>query len=188
GTFKQWLAGRITGPYNSWGNGSAMRVSPIAWTYNSEKEVLEEAEKSAAITHNHAEGIKGAQAIAMATFLARTGHAKNEIKEYVSQQFSYNLERRIDQIRPNYAFDVSCQGSVPESIIAFLESENFVDAIRLAISIGGDSDTIACMAGAIAHAYYQEIPHAIIKATKERLPKSFNDLLATFEQRFLTIK
>ena len=149
-TFKLWLAGIIKEPYNSWGNGSAMRVSPIGFAFANEESVLKEAKKSAKITHNHKEGIIGAQAIAMSIFLARKGQSKQEIKSYVEGHFGYNLQRTIEEIRPNYEFDVSCQGSVPEAIIAFLESENFEDTIRTAISIGGDSDTIACMAGAIA--------------------------------------
>lgn len=183
GTFKKWLAGIIQGPYQSWGNGSAMRVSPIGWAFHDEKTVLEEAAKSAAITHDHPEGIKGAQAVAMAVFLARNGKSRLEIKEYVETNFGYNLHRTIDQIRPGYAFDVSCQGSVPEAIIAFLESEDFEDAIRTAISIGGDSDTIASMTGAIAEAYYRSIPEEIIRTTRALLPQGFNDIVDQWEKR-----
>jgi len=132
GTFKKWLAGIIRGPYNSWGNGSAMRVSPIGFAFNDEKKVLDEAKKSAEITHNHEEGIKGAQAIAMCVFLARKSKTKKEIKKYVEYKFGYDLNQTIEEIRPNYKFDVSCQGSVPESIIAFMESTDFEDAIRTA--------------------------------------------------------
>lgn len=184
GTFKKWLAGIISGPYNSWGNGSAMRVSPIGFLYNDEKSVLEEAKKSAEITHNHEEGIKGAQAIAMAIFLARKNKSKQEIKEYIEINFGYDLNRIIDKIRPNYEFDVSCQGSVPESIIAFIESENFEDAIRIAISIGGDSDTIACMAGAISEAYYASIPKELITKVYEILPQKFITIIEEFNERY----
>jgi len=183
GNFKKWLAGIITGPYNSWGNGSAMRVSPVGFAYNDEEKILEEAKKSASITHNHEEGIKGAQAISMAVFLARKGNSKQVIKEYIENKFGYDLNRTIDEIRPTYKFDVSCQGSVPESIIAFLESKNFEDAIRIAISIGGDSDTIACMAGTISEAYYQSIPEELINKTNEYLPEKFQNIIGNFQRK-----
>lgn len=182
--FKLWLMGLKKGAYNSWGNGSAMRVSPIGFAYNDEETVLLEAGRSAAITHNHEEGIKGAQAIAMAIFLARNGKTKRTIKEYVEEKFGYDLHRTIDEIRPNYQFDVSCQGSVPEAIIAFLESENYEDAIRTAISIGGDSDTIACIAGGIAEAFYKKIPQEIIGKANKYLPQQFRNTIEEFEQKF----
>ncbi|MDF1698707.1 MAG: ADP-ribosylglycohydrolase family protein [Saprospiraceae bacterium] len=185
GRFKEWLAGIITGPYNSWGNGSAMRVSAIAYAFESEGEVLEESKKSAEITHNHAEGIKGAQAIAMSVFMARKGHTKSEIKAYVEKNFDYDLDRTMDEIRPTYKFDVSCQGSVPEAIIAFLESTDFEHAIRLAISIGGDSDTIASMAGAIAEPFYETIPQNFIDETRNRLPAQFIEIIDAFSERYL---
>ncbi|MEM6725800.1 MAG: ADP-ribosylglycohydrolase family protein, partial [Bacteroidota bacterium] len=139
GTFKQWMFGLISGPYNSWGNGSAMRVSPIGFAFNTVEQVLEEAKRSAEITHNHPEGIKGAQAVALSILLARQGTSKEAIKSEIESRFQYDLSRSLDAIRPVYQFDVSCQGSVPEAIIAFLESTDFEDAIRNAISIGGDS-------------------------------------------------
>jgi ADP-ribosylglycohydrolase len=145
GNFKKWIASKNPKPYNSWGNGSAMRVSPVGWFCNSIDAVLAEAKKSAEVTHNHPEGIKGAQAVAAAVYLARTGKSKNEIKQFIADRFGYNLDRTIAEIRPDYKFDVSCQGSVPQAIIAFLESDNFENAVRLAVSIGGDSDTIACI-------------------------------------------
>jgi ADP-ribosylglycohydrolase len=184
GTFKKWLGGIIKGPYNSWGNGSAMRVSPVGFAFEEEEKVLEEAKKSAEITHNHIEGIKGAQAIAMAVFLGRKGKSKDEIKAYTEQKFGYDLNRTIDEIRPDYKFDVSCQGSVPESIIAFLESENFEDAIRNAISIGGDSDTIASMTGAISEAYYKSVPDELIERMNEYLPEKFKNIMEDFSKRF----
>lgn len=154
-TFQRWLSEVDPKPYNSWGNGSAMRVSPIAWIPDKDLDwVLEEARISALVTHNHEEGIKGAQATAAAIFLARKGHGKDKIQQFVTETFGYDLKRTIAEIRPFYTFDVSCQGSVPEAIIAFLESKDFEDCIRLAISIGGDSDTIAAISGSIAHAYY----------------------------------
>lgn len=160
GTFKMW-AGSSTEPYNSWGNGSAMRVSPIGFAFDALDVVLQEAQRSAEVTHNHPEGIKGAQATASAIFLARTGHQKDSIKSYIETTFGYDLGSTLDQIRPTYRFDVSCQGSVPQAIIAFLESTDFEDAIRNAISIGGDSDTIACITGGIAQAFYGGVPQEI---------------------------
>jgi len=161
-SFMAWLDDPNAGPYDSWGNGSAMRVSPVAWLFNNINDVMEHAKRSAEVTHNHPEGIKGAQAIAVSIYMARTGSSKESIKEMVESEFGYDLNRTIDEIRPTYEFDVSCQGSVPESIIAFLESENYEDCVRKAISIGGDSDTIAAMAGSIAEAYYNDIPVEII--------------------------
>jgi ADP-ribosylglycohydrolase len=187
GSFRKWLAGEIVGPYNSWGNGSAMRVSPVGFAFHHLGDVIMEAEKSAAVTHNHPEGIKGAQAIACAIFLARTGRTKQEIKNFITNEFSYDLKRTLDDIRPHYQFDVSCQGSVPEAIIAFLESENFEDAIRKAISIGGDSDTIACMAGGIAQAYYLKVPSTIVTETRKRLPDDLLEILNAFEQEYIPI-
>jgi len=157
-TFMQWLLSDTLEPYNSWGNGSAMRVSPVGWACKTLEETLAEAKLSAVATHDHPEGIKGAQSVATAMFLARTGKSKQEIKEYIESTFGYALCRTTDEIRPNYAFDVSCQGSVPEAIICFLESDDYVHAIQLAISIGGDTDTIACITGGIAEAFYRKIP------------------------------
>lgn len=184
GTFYKWIFSDNPRPYNSWGNGSAMRVSPVAYAFNNLETVLEEAKKSAEVTHNHHEGIKGAQAVATAVFLARSEKNKGEIKDYIQTKFGYNLERKLDDIRPVYRFDVSCQGSVPEAIISFLESTDFESAIRLAISIGGDSDTIAAMAGSIAEAFYKEIPAEMINETKKRLPVEFLEIIKQFEERF----
>ena len=141
--FNHWIHMDNPQPYNSFGNGSAMRVSPIGWAFDSLKKTLGEAEKSAAISHNHPEGIKGAQAVAAGIFLARTGHSKKEIKEYVTSNFSYNLDKLLSEIRPFYSFIETCQKTVPEAFICFLESENFEDAIRKAIWLGGNSDTLA---------------------------------------------
>lgn len=153
-TFRRWFNSDDRNPYNSFGNGSAMRVSPCAWFTDSLEEAEALAERSAAVTHNHPEGIKGAQSIAAAIYLARTGMTKGEIKEYIENRYGYNLNRTLVEIRPHYGFDVSCQGSVPEAIIAFLESTDFEDAIRNAVSLGGDSDTIAAIAGSIAEPFY----------------------------------
>lgn len=185
GRFKNWLSSEQAVPYNSWGNGSAMRVSPIGFAINGLDNVLAEARKSAEVTHNHPEGIKGAQAVATAIYLARIGSPKVEIKGYIEHHFGYDLSRKLDEIRPIYTFDVSCQGSVPEAIIAFLESHDFEDAIRKAISIGGDSDTIACIAGGIAQAFYQEIPQRLIVETLARLPNKFVEILLAFEEKFM---
>jgi ADP-ribosylglycohydrolase len=162
-----------------------MRVSSIAYLFDNEEDILREAERSAVVTHNHPEGIKGAQAMALAIFMARKGKSKAEIKDAITLKFDYDLERTLDKIRPVYSFDVSCQGSVPETIIAFLESTDFEDAIRNAISIGGDSDTIASMSGAIAEAFYKHIPADIAEEALKKLPKHFLAILKKFEENCL---
>lgn len=171
-------------PYNSWGNGSAMRVSPVGWAFDSIDEVLYEAKRSAEVTHDHPEGIKGALAVASAVLLARQNRSKEDIKQYIIEKFNYDLDRKLDEIRPQYQFDVSCQGSVPEAIIAFLESRDFEDAVRLAVSIGGDSDTIACIAGAIAEAFYKEIPEYIVENSLRLLPTEIIVLIEKFSAKF----
>jgi ADP-ribosylglycohydrolase len=180
GSFINWLMIDDAPPYNSWGNGSAMRVSPVGLAYDSMEDVLNEAEKSAAVTHNHPQGIKGAQAVALSIFMGRKGKSKYEIRRAIAKKFGYNLARTIEEIRPGYFFDVSCQGSVPEAIIAFLQSDDVESAIRLAISLGGDSDTMACMAGAIAHAFYKELPQHIEKEVRSRLPQNFLNVIDEF--------
>jgi ADP-ribosylglycohydrolase len=152
-------------PYNSYGNGSAMRVSPIGWAFDTISETRAQAARSAACTHNHVEGIKGAEATAAAIFLARSGKTKAEIKAYISGEFGYDLSRSLAEIRPKYAFDESCQGTVPQAITAFLESRDFTHAIQCAISIGGDSDTIAAITGGIAEAFYgyKNIPKPLLE-------------------------
>ena len=183
GSFYRWLfSGRERVPYNSWGNGSAMRVSAVGWAFGTLEETLRVAEISASITHNHPEGIKGAQAVAAAIFLARTGKTKAEIKEYVETRFGYDLNRTCDEIRPGYAFEESCQGTVPEAIIAFLDSTDFESAVRLAVSLGGDSDTLACITGGIAEAYYKEIPEEIAREMWSRLPGTFREILREMER------
>jgi ADP-ribosylglycohydrolase len=184
GSFRQWLFSQENRPYNSWGNGSAMRVSPIGLAFDSAEEVLAEAKRSAEVTHNHPEGVKGAQATALAVYLARQGTIKEVIRAEIGARFDYNLDRSLDQIRPGYRFDISCQGSVPESIIAFIESDSVEAAIRQAISLGGDADTMACIAGGIAHAYYREIPESITAKVRQKLPDEFLTVIDEFNLRY----
>jgi ADP-ribosylglycohydrolase len=183
--FKSWIYSENPKPYNSYGNGSAMRASPIGWYCNSIDDVLVEAQKSAEVTHNHPEGIKGAQAAAAAVYLARIGKRKDEIREFIVDVFDYDLDRTIDEVRPVYDFDVSCQGSVPEAIIAFLESNDYENAVRLAVSIGGDSDTIACIAGGIAEAFYWEILEDITDFVQVILgPDLMKDVVMPFSEKY----
>jgi len=179
GSFFRWLHSDDPQPYNSWGNGAAMRVSPVGFAFDTEKDVLYQAKKTAEITHNHPEGIKGAQAAALAVFLARTGHDKADIRKQITRRFEYDLDRTVDKIRPAYAFDISCQGTVPEAIIAFLDSVSYEDAVRNAVSLGGDSDTLACITGAIAEAFYGTVPTFIRTKVKDLLPP---DLWAITDQ------
>lgn len=177
--FRRWMESDSPQPYNSLGNGSAMRVSPVGFAYDSWEMVMEQARRSAIVTHNHPEGIKGAQAVASAVFWARTGRDKTYIREQIESLFGYDLSCSLDEIRPDYAFDETCPGSVPQAITAFLESNDYEDAVRKAISIGGDSDTIACIAGGIAQAYYKSIPEYIDAQVRARL---FPDLLAIVDE------
>ena len=180
GTFRRWLYSNTPKPYNSWGNGAAMRVSPVGYLAHSLDEALELAKISAEVTHKHPEGIKGAQAIASAIYLVRQGKAKKDIQQYVSDTFDYDLDLTIDLIRPAYTFDVSCMGSVPEAIIAFLDGNDFEDTIRKAVSIGGDSDTIGAMAGSIAQALYG-IPKSLAGYCYECLTPELRSVLDEFE-------
>ena len=173
--FRFWLRGSAPAPYGSWGNGSAMRVSPVAWFAQTEGECLALAESSAAVTHNSPEGIAGAQAVALAIWMARHGADKETIRQEVGTRFRYDLMRAVEEIRPTYAFDVSCQGSVPEAVIAFLDSDSYESAVRLAISLGGDADTQAAIAGSIAEAAYGSVPEPMWLRASERLSA---DLLA----------
>jgi len=182
--FAEWLDSDYSRPYNSYGNGSAMRVGPIGFAFTTLNSVLEEAKKSAEVTHDHPEGLKGAQAVASAIYLAREGYSKDAIRDYVEENFGYDLHRTLDEIRPNYNFDETCQGSVPESIIAFLESIDYEDAVRKAISLGGDSDTQACIAGGIAQAYYKKIPEYIIKKVKQLLDGDLLAIVDKFSKRY----
>jgi len=184
GFFFNWLFDPESGPYNSWGNGAAMRVSPVGFAFATIEEVLVESQKTAAVSHNHPEGIKGAQAAALAVFLARTGAVKKEIQGEISRRFGYDLSRTLDEIRPQYRFDISCQGTVPEAITAFLESKDYEDAVRKAISLGGDSDTLACITGGIAHAFYKEIPQMIVREVRKRLPEEFLSIIDRFRDSY----
>jgi ADP-ribosylglycohydrolase len=184
GTFFHWAMSYRREPYNSWGNGSAMRVSPIGYVCASLDEALERARASAEVTHNHPEGIKGAQATAAAIFLARQRASKEDIRRYIQDTFHYHLDRTLDEIRPHYRFDVSCQGSVPESILAFLEAEDFEDTVRQAIALGGDSDTMACIAGGIAEAYYGGVPDDILAETWSRLNPHLQKVVREFTTRY----
>jgi ADP-ribosylglycohydrolase len=184
GTFIGWIHSEEPRPYNSWGNGSAMRVSPVGFAFDDEETVLAEAKRSAEVTHNHPEGIKGAQATALAILLARNGAEKEAIRSEISRRFGYDLDRTVAAIRPGYRFDVSCQGSVPEALIAFLDSADYEDAVRKAVSLGGDADTQACIAGGIAQAFYGGLSEAIAEETRKRLPAEFLDILAEFQERF----
>jgi len=184
GAFRGWLDAASPAPYNSWGNGSAMRVSPVGRAFDSVDRVLAEAEWSAAVTHDHPEGVKGARAVALAVLFARRGASKAAIREEVTRHSGYDLGRTVEEIRRGYRFDVSCQGSVPEAIIAFLDARDVEDAIRLAVSLGGDADTQASIAGAIAHAFYKEVPQEIEAGVRGRLPADLLEVVDEFERRF----
>lgn len=164
-------------PYGSWGNGSAMRASAIGWFFDSLKETESVAAVSAAITHNHPEGIKGAQAVAASVFLARSGKTKEEIRDYIENKYGYDLHKSWEDWHSDYHWDSSCQGTVPQALISFLDSDNFVDAIRKAVSLGGDSDTLACITGSVAEAFYRGVPLPLAKQVFNRLPASFQSLL-----------
>lgn len=195
GGFAQWLfrperlidykTSEIAGkrvPYNSWGNGSAMRASAVGWKFRTLEETEKVAAISASITHDHPEGIKGAQATAAAIFLARTGRTKQEIKDYIETRFGYDLGVHTDELRKTYGWEDSCQGTVPPAIRAFLDSTDFEDAVRIAVSLGGDSDTLACITGGIAEAYYQHIPDTILRQAAEKLPAEFLGVIDYFKQ------
>ena len=179
--FFRWLFTPGSGPYNSFGNGSAMRVSAAGWLYDTLDETRAAARATAAVTHNHPEGIKGAEATASAIYLARTGSSKDEIKAYIVREFGYDLSRTVDEIRPGYYHVESCQQSVPEAITAFLEGESFEDVVRTAVSLGGDTDTIACIAGSVAEAFYR-VPDALRAACLRRVPPEFCDVIARFDE------
>ena len=195
GGFARWLfapeglinykTGEIAGgrvPYNSWGNGAAMRASAVGWMFDTLEETEEVAALSASITHDHPEGIKGAQATAAAIFLARTGKSKSDIQEYIQRRFGYDLSVHSDEIRKNYGWEDSCQGTVPPAIRAFLDSSDYESAVRIAVSLGGDSDTLACITGGIAEAFYGEIPDEIADIALARLPEEFKCLLDRFTE------
>jgi ADP-ribosylglycohydrolase len=182
GTFAKWAAYRLREPYNSWGNGSAMRVSPVGHAFDNIEDVLRHAERSAEVTHKHQHGIWGAKAVAGCVFLARTGHSKDDIRDFVTRRFGYDLNRTVESIRPEYRFDVSCQGSVPEAIVAFLDSTSWEDAVRKGISLGGDSDTIGAITGSIAAPFYGGVPTNIRTEIEAKLPPE----VRTFVMEFLS--
>ena len=180
--FCSWLRMEDPEPYGSYGNGAAMRVSPAGWLYDSLEETRRYARLTAEVTHNHPEGIKGAEATASAIYLARTGSTKGEIKEYIVQEFEYDLSRTCDEIRPDYYHDESCMRTVPEAIIAFMESEDFEDTVRTAISLGGDTDTLACIAGSIGEAYFG-IPDKLRTQCLTKLTPEIQDVVNRFYER-----
>lgn len=181
--FKQWGESDTAGAYNSYGNGAPMRVSPISFAYNTKEDVLTQAKASSECTHNHPDGIKGAQAIAYATFMARSGATKKQIRDAMENEMGYDL------LNLKHGFDSSCMGSVPNAIVAFLNSDSFIDAIRGAILMGGDSDTIACMAGSIAQPYYgtklTAIPPNVIRKAFKRLPDELADIVVAFVKKYI---
>ncbi|MFC1672453.1 ADP-ribosylglycohydrolase family protein [Planctomycetota bacterium] len=184
GSFRLWARGRRDEPYNSFGNGSAMRVSPIGYMYDDRAMVLDEAMQSAEVTHNHPEGIKGAQAVAAAVFMAREGRTKSEIRDYVMQRFGYDLSGSVQDLREHYTYDVTCQGTVPQAMMVFLASKDYEDAIRKAISIGGDSDTIACITGGIAEAHYGGVPDEIAREALDRLDDRLRCVVLEFREAY----
>ena len=175
--FMDWLSARDPKPYNSFGNGSAMRVSAVGWLFDDLSTTLHMAQLSAEVTHNHPEGVKGAQATAAAIFLSRIGHSKEEIKAYIESTFGYDLSHTCDEIRPKYRHVESCQETVPEAITAFLEGESFEDVIRTAVSLGGDCDTLTCIAGSIAEGFY-DVPEELKQECRDRLSEDLLEVLS----------
>ena len=184
GRFVHWLMTPDAGPYNSWGNGSAMRVSPVGWAFDTLEETLAEAQRSAAVTHNHPEGIKGAQATAAAIFLARRGSSQAEIRDALEQRFGYDLHRSYEDIQPGCSFDESCQRSVPEALICALSATSFEDTIRRAVALGGDADTQAAIAGSMAEALYGGVPADIANEVRARLTPQFRGILDAFQEKY----
>jgi ADP-ribosylglycohydrolase len=183
GMYRHWMVTRSREPYNSFGNGAAMRVSPVGFAFDTLEEVLHWAERSAAVTHNHPEGIRGAQATAAAVFWARSVRDKAEIRRLLAERFGYDLGFTLDQIRPTYRFNETCQQTVPQALVAFLESTGYEDAIRNAISLGGDADTLACITGGIAEAYYG-VPKDLSGQCLERLDNRLAAVVQRFRDRF----
>ena len=181
GRFAGWLRSDDPQPYNSYGNGSAMRVSAAGWLGKTLEEARRLARLSAEVTHNHPEGIKGAEATASAIFLARDGRSKAEIRDYIVREFGYDLSRTCDEIRPGYYHVESCQRTVPEAITAFLEGTDFEDVIRTAVSLGGDCDTLTCIAGSIAEAFYG-VPEDMAKECRSRLSEELLEVVERFRQ------
>jgi ADP-ribosylglycohydrolase len=184
GRFIGWLASPDPQPYKSFGNGSAMRVSPIGFAFDTVEEVLREAWATAVISHDHPEGIKGAEATALAVFLARKGRSKKEISQEIAGRFGYDLDRTLDEIRPAYSFDETCQGTVPEAIISFLESDSWENTVRNAVSLGGDADTLACIAGGIAEAFYGPSPATVIAEVRRSLTRELWEICEEFQTKY----
>ncbi len=182
--FFRWATSGSREPYNSWGNGAAMRVSPVGFAGESLEGVLTEARRSAEVTHNHPEGIRGAQATAVAIHLARRGESKEGIRRRVREMFGYDLDRTVEDIRPDYSFDPSCQGTVPEALVAFLDSDDYEHAVRLAVSLGGDADTLACITGGIAEAYYGGVPEEIANQGLALLETGLRETVTRFRATF----
>jgi ADP-ribosylglycohydrolase len=184
--YYDWARASNREPYNSWGNGSAMRVAPVAWAFDSLDAVMMEAQRSAMVTHNHPEGVKGAQAAAMAVYLARNGESKRGIRTAIERRFGYDLSQRLDDLRATYEFDESCAGTVPPAIIAFMESTSYEDAIRKSVSLGGDADTLACITGAIAEAHYGGVPEPIQAHVYTRLDDRLRTVIKKFLDRYVS--
>lgn len=182
--FREWACTANAAAYNSWGNGSAMRISPVGYAFDTLEQVLQKAAEYTETTHNHPEGIKGALATAAAIFLARTGQSKQQIKQYVESNFGYDLSRSCDQIRPHYLFNESCQQTVPEAICAFLDSTDFENALRLAVSLGGDSDTLTCITGGIAQAFYGGVPKEIADQALSFLDQPLRAVTLEFMKKY----
>ena len=181
GSFHGWAQSQASAPYGSWGNGAAMRISPAGYAFDDLDTVLRKAKEFTEVTHNHPEGIKGGQATAAAIFLARIGEPKVAIKEFIEERFQYDLSRHVDEIRPTYGFDGSSQGTVPQALRAFLDSSDFEGAIRIAVSLGGDTDTLACITGGVAQAFYGGVPGA----NQEKVYSVLDDRLGRITQRFM---
>ena len=179
GRFAGWLRAADPQPYNSWGNGSAMRVSAVGWFFDTLERTREVARWSAEVTHNHPEGIKGAESVAAAIYLLRNGHSKVEVKDYIIAEFGYDFSRTCDEIRPTYHHVESCQETVPEAFTAFFEGDSFEDVIRTAVSLGGDCDTLTCIAGSLAEACYG-VPESMKSECERRLPRELMGILSAF--------
>ena len=184
GGFQGWLDSSDPKPYDSWGNGSAMRVSPVGFAFDTVEDVLREAKRSAEFTHNHPEGVKGAQAAALAVYLARTAKDKDVLRTEIAGRFGYDLARTVDGIRPGFGHDESCQRTVPESVVCFLESTSYEDAVRNAVSLGGDADTLACITGGIAEAFYGPVPAGIRAKAKKILAPELWTVVEAFRKKF----
>ena len=182
GRFAKWLVLDDPQPYQSYGNGSAMRVSSVGWLYDTLSKTRDVAVLTAKVTHDHKEGLKGAEATAAAIFLARNGKEKEEIQQYIEQEFDYDLHKTLDEIRPDHHMDVSCQGTVPEALRAFLEAKDFEDTIRNAVSLGGDTDTLAAIAGSVAEAFYG-VPEELKRECQKRIPEEMYDIIEMFSKR-----